>query len=1107
MSKFAVVLFRRLIVSASRVFRGLKITEGFAHAIYHYAHLVSTPGLRRFVDSLKTKFVLLPSAVAHVLGKGSYPQILAAIIEAVVVGVIDDLARAKNHLMHGDSDSRIPNPIRTSMGTPMPSIDALEIGCIYDRNFPLRKWDKSVRLVQRLSNCLTSFQAGHGSSSKGLVLLSHSFIFTVACLLFSLPAAAQGVYIPARTVTGTVNGITRPISGATITVCAANTAGIPCSPALSNAVFKDSGLTVPLSNPFFSDANGNYPQAALASGVYTITETAVGFTGFSYQATVSCSTAGGCSISGPFTVAGAASVTGLLTVGSASVTGAAMLPSITGPTTLTGVLTTSASIATPNISWKTPFDYGAKGDVKTLTDAAITSGLKVLTSTSAPFNCATDVGKAVVISSARTATTALVSRIASCQSSTQVTLVDAAGATVSPATFPTNAYFGTDDTAALNSCVTNGTLAGGTCTLNNNVTFMASNTATTIAITNANVNSGALNGNGTVIFAPYGTLTSGVNDRWLYVSSIRSNGIQIAAGAIAKGATSFTAQNASDVSTWKKGDTVIVHEKDSGLGDFVYSEAMQVSSVSGTTVNVIAPFNTAFPNARAFNNSGTPANCIATSPCGLSAEKINPIIQNVILSDFTLIIPAVTDGTNLSVGIVTTATKNVTIQRISCQNASQNCTSHYLDTGLVYENNHMTSQVQNEFAAQGSPVITGNHFNTETVYGALFNYAIPNGGGVNVDIGTGYATVTGNTFGTSHLSGSPCFDANGGVHNSSFVGNTCGIINAANGITVTGSYNNVFVGNTLAGGIGAAVGIAMADSTGYTVNINSDKNAAISNYVDSSIPTSYNLTGANQTDRATDLVSGNIYGIGTGNFWQPAAVSNIAYEISDSASTKAALLTTGLTQFTIPSTYSWGFSSGASASSGMDTGISRLAAGVVGVSTSPGNASGVLAADGNAVYLTADWTCGTGGTVASCVAAAIIGSGGGVPLTFTLPLVARSWTWDCRGIVGQATGATANSWNWLTATNGATNVTTGYDMATAATAVAFGALTDVAATTTTQVIAPTWTLGATGTKMPFHVFGRIEGASASGTVLSLQLVAPTVADLVTIYRGSGCRIW
>ena len=40
------------------------------------------------------------------------------------------------------------------------------------------------------------------------------------------------------------------------------------------------------------------------------------------------------------------------------------------------------------------------------------------------------------------------------------------------------------------------------------------------------------------------------------------------------------------------------------------------------------------------------------------------------------------------------------------------------------------------------------------------------------------------------------------------------------------------------------------------------------------------------------------------------------------------------------------------------------------------------------------------------------------------------------------------------------------------------------------------------------VQSRLGGnASASGTVLNIQLVAPTVADLVTIYRGASCRLY
>jgi hypothetical protein len=80
-------------------------------------------------------------------------------------------------------------------------------------------------------------------------------------------------------------------------------------------------------------------------------------------------------------------------------------------------------------------------------------------------------------------------------------------------------------------------------------------------------------------------------------------------------------------------------------------------------------------------------------------------------------------------------------------------------------------------------------------------------------------------------------------------------------------------------------------------------------------------------------------------------------------------------------------------------------------------------------------------------------------------------------------------------------------MNTAATAMTGGALTGSGSSTSSVDIAPTWTLGGTATKMPAHISGTLESVSASGTVFNLQLKAPTVGDLVTIYRGSQCRIY
>lgn len=102
-------------------------------------------------------------------------------------------------------------------------------------------------------------------------------------LLLSSPLAfGQGVFVPPQVALKTVNGTTMPIAGATITVCAKSVSGIPCSPALSNTIFSDLALTQPLSNPFPADASGNY-QFAVAQGTYTVTVSASGFAGYSYQ--------------------------------------------------------------------------------------------------------------------------------------------------------------------------------------------------------------------------------------------------------------------------------------------------------------------------------------------------------------------------------------------------------------------------------------------------------------------------------------------------------------------------------------------------------------------------------------------------------------------------------------------------------------------------------------------------------------------------------------------------------------------------------------------------------------------------------------------------------
>jgi hypothetical protein len=127
-------------------------------------------------------------------------------------------------------------------------------------------------------------------------------ILALLALLFlgGASAFAQGALAAPQVALKTVNGYTMPIAAATITVCAAKTGGLPCSPALSGALYQDIGLTEPLSNPFTADANGNYQFAALANS-YTVTVTAPGFSGYSYQLAIGTGSGGGGGLSDPGT--------------------------------------------------------------------------------------------------------------------------------------------------------------------------------------------------------------------------------------------------------------------------------------------------------------------------------------------------------------------------------------------------------------------------------------------------------------------------------------------------------------------------------------------------------------------------------------------------------------------------------------------------------------------------------------------------------------------------------------------------------------------------------------------------------------------------------------
>jgi hypothetical protein len=133
--------------------------------------------------------------------------------------------------------------------------------------------------------------------SKKVKALFKKLLLGLVAALIPILAHAQGFVTsgtsPAQqTVQVGSQTVVAPIPGAIITVCAANTTGNPCSPALTNALFKDLALTQPLSNPFQADTNGNW-QFAIANGTYTVTVTGSGLVGNSFQVTVGGGGGGG----------------------------------------------------------------------------------------------------------------------------------------------------------------------------------------------------------------------------------------------------------------------------------------------------------------------------------------------------------------------------------------------------------------------------------------------------------------------------------------------------------------------------------------------------------------------------------------------------------------------------------------------------------------------------------------------------------------------------------------------------------------------------------------------------------------------------------------------
>jgi hypothetical protein len=494
-----------------------------------------------------------------------------------------------------------------------------------------------------------------------------------------------------------------------------------------------------------------------------------------------------------------------------------------------GAMSTPANAVTPR-------DFGGKGDVITLRDGAITQATTAFRSSSAAFTSA-DVGKAMVVSGAGNGGGALVTKIQGFVSGKQVTLADSASANVVGAL----TYYGTDDTAAIRSCVYQGTTKGGECTIGDDLTFMVSNTKSTIAPIDAGNNPirrGAINGHGKLIFAPQGTLTGGTNDRFLYVTSREGHPSPIA-GPIQKGATSFRVKDPSAAAALSAGDWVIVTEMDSVAGDVVYVDWMEVSAVEGDVISTAKPFRMAFPNARPYE--GPPKHF------GLTFRKVGPITSNITIRDITIIIPEIVQEKHGLVGIAARDTLGTVISNVSCQDASGNCFAGYMDKGLIFVDNDVNGTVYSEFAAQVDANISRNHVSEPNKELSL--PGPPTTGGLEVDFGTAFSAVEGNISGPTRQ---VCLMLLPGVHDTVVSGNTCDLVTFGSGaacILARGGYRLTITKNVCKGATGAGKGIDVGDATNLRAPILSDGNVVLNNRVQG-FPTPYSCeVGRLRTDK------------------------------------------------------------------------------------------------------------------------------------------------------------------------------------------------------------------------------------------------------------------
>lgn len=174
-----------IVVSAGRLVGGWKRTK-----IPHLSLFASSNmNLRSpfavvcaYHSLVSASVVTLFAAIAQILTMGRCAQVCSAVVQAITISMVNVDAVGQQGAMHVDKFAAlmargIKGVLAWSNSEPSPARKKVEILSINDGDFAACEWNKSIRCVEWLSNCLAfiwwTANAGHVPTSNRNVLLSH----------------------------------------------------------------------------------------------------------------------------------------------------------------------------------------------------------------------------------------------------------------------------------------------------------------------------------------------------------------------------------------------------------------------------------------------------------------------------------------------------------------------------------------------------------------------------------------------------------------------------------------------------------------------------------------------------------------------------------------------------------------------------------------------------------------------------------------------------------------------------------------------------------------------------------------------------------------------